>query len=177
MQHCPDCGAPTEQRVPEGDERSRAVCTACGAIHYSNPRVVTGCVLTRAGRILLCLRDIEPRAGFWTVPAGFLEDGETMAEGAAREAREEALARCGPLELFATVDVPQVRQVHVMFRGELLDDAWGAGAETRSAELVAPQDLPWDELAFGSVRYTLERYLEDLAAGSFSVHTTVIRPR
>jgi len=178
MRFCSNCGAAVNLRVPEGDTRPRAVCEACGSVHYSNPRVVTGCVLVHQGQILLCRRAIEPRSGYWTVPAGFLEDGESMADGAAREAMEEALAPATDLTLFAVMDVPTVRQVHVMYRGSLAAPTWGVGEESSAATLVAPADLPWSELAFPSVEFTLRRYLEDLERGSFGdVHCCVIERR
>jgi ADP-ribose pyrophosphatase YjhB (NUDIX family) len=177
MRFCSDCGSAVSLSTPAGDTLQRAVCDACGKIHYSNPRIVTGCVLEHQGEILLCRRSIEPRSGFWTLPAGFLEDGETMAEGAAREAMEEALAPSGPLTLYTIMDVPGARQVHVMFRGPLAEPTWGVGAESSEVAMVSPDRIPWEELAFPSVEFTLRRYIEDLANGSFGVYETVVRRR
>jgi ADP-ribose pyrophosphatase YjhB (NUDIX family) len=177
MRFCSECGGPVSLSIPAGDTRPRAICQACGQIHYSNPRVVTGCVLEHQGRILLCRRSIEPRAGFWTLPAGFLEDGETMADGAQREAMEEALAPAVALTLFAIMDVPGVCQVHVMYRGELATPTWGVGEESSEVVLAEPSAIPWDQLAFPSVEYTLRRYMADRSAGVFGLHTTTVRRR
>jgi ADP-ribose pyrophosphatase YjhB (NUDIX family) len=177
MRFCSDCGGVVSLRVPEGDNRPRAVCDACGRIHYSNPLIVTGCLLEHQGKILLCRRAIEPRAGLWTLPAGFLENGETMAEGAAREALEEALAPADSLSLYTVMDVPGAHQVHVMFRGKLREPTWGVGAESSEVVLLEPDRIPWDELAFPSVEYTLRRYVDDLAHGAFRLHATVERRR
>ena len=181
MKFCSACGGPVEHRVPEGDSLPRHVCPACGAIHYSNPRMVVGCVPEAGSRILLCRRAIEPRYGLWTVPAGFMENDETLAEAAARETMEEALARVEVRDLFAVVDVVHARQVHVMFRATLLGEEFGAGDESLEAALFEPADIPWDEIAFPSVRFALERFLADREAGVERLHTTALsrpmRPR
>ncbi|MBT8079792.1 MAG: NUDIX hydrolase [Gammaproteobacteria bacterium] len=146
--------------VPKGDNRHRWVCAACETIHYQNPKVVVGCVPEQDGRILLCKRAIQPRYGFWTVPAGFMELGETMAEGAARETLEEACAEVSIGHLFACVDVVQAGQVHVFFTGELLG-GYGVGEETLEADLFEKDQIPWDEIAFPSGYFALKKYLED----------------
>jgi ADP-ribose pyrophosphatase YjhB (NUDIX family) len=174
MKFCSTCGSPVEHRVPEGDSLPRHVCTTCGAIHYSNPRMVVGCVPEAGSRILLCRRAIEPRYGYWTVPAGFMENDETLAEAAARETLEEAMARVEIRDLFAVVDVVHARQVHVMFRATLLGEAFGAGAESLAVELFEPARIPWDEIAFPSVRFALERFLADREAGLERLHTTTL---
>ncbi|MFU8895601.1 MAG: NUDIX hydrolase [Gammaproteobacteria bacterium] len=174
MNFCSECGAPVERRVPSGDNVPRDICTACGKVHYVNPLVVVGCVPEADGKILLCRRAIEPRRGYWTIPAGFMEIGETLAEGAARETMEEAMAKVEMHDLFAVVDVVHARQVHIMFRATLLDGQFGAGDETLEAELFAPGDIPWDEIAFLSVRFALEKFLEDRAAGLRRLHTTTL---
>lgn len=145
--------------VPSGDNRPRLACGVCGHIHYENPKVVVGCVAEFQGKILLCRRAIEPRRGYWTVPAGFMELGETVAEAALRETWEEALARVELGELFAVIDVVHAGQVHVFFRGTLRAAEFGVGEETLETRLVAPPDLPWDEIAFPSVAIALRRYL------------------
>ncbi len=171
MQYCSDCGARVTQRVPPGENRPRYVCDNCGRIHYENPRVVTGCVPeTPDGRILFCLRANEPRRGFWTVPGGFLENGETLEQGAARECHEEALAHVTIGSLLAIVDLPQVNQVQVFFRARLDKPVFGAGPESLEVKLIEPKDIPWNELAFRSTRFALERYLEDRAAGREQYH-------
>jgi len=170
MNFCPQCGARVEFRVPPGDHLARHVCDACGTIHYQNPRIVVGCVPEHQGRILLCRRAIEPRRGFWTVPAGFFENGETLQQGAARESREEALAEVEIGSLLSVVHVLHARQVHVFFRGTLLEPQFGAGPESLEVELVRPEEIPWPQLAFPSTEFSLRRYLEDRAAGVESYH-------
>ena len=179
MNFCNQCGARVELRIPPGDLIARHVCDACGTIHYQNPRLVVGCVPEREGRILLCRRAIEPRRGFWTVPAGFFENGETLQQGAARESREEALAEVEIGSLLSVVHVLHARQVHVFFRGTLLEPQFGAGPESLEVELLRPDEIPWPELAFPSTEFSLRRYLEDRAAGVESHHFASLdrRPR
>jgi ADP-ribose pyrophosphatase YjhB (NUDIX family) len=172
MNFCTDCGKPLELRVPEGDSIPRHICTGCGKVHYVNPLIVVGCVPEAGNRILLCRRAIEPRSGYWTVPAGFMENGETLVQGAARETMEEAMARVEIRDLLAVVDVISARQVHLMYRATLLDGGFGAGAESLEVKLFEPEDIPWDEIAFQSVRFALEKCLEDRAEGVARLHTT-----
>jgi ADP-ribose pyrophosphatase YjhB (NUDIX family) len=172
MKYCSQCGGPIQQRVPSGDLLPRAVCTVCEAIHYENPKIVVGCVPEYEGRILLCRRAIEPRRGYWTVPAGFLENGETLEAGAARESWEEAQARVEIGSLVAVVSVVHARQVHIFFRARLPRPEFGVGAESLETELVRAEDVPWPELAFPSTEYALRRYFEDRAQGRESVHLT-----
>src|SRR5579871_1967361 len=161
MNFCNQCGANVELRIPPGDLLPRHVCDACGTIHYQNPRLVVGCVPEHEGKILLCRRAIEPRRGYWTVPAGFMENGETLQQAAARESFEEALARVEVGSLLSVVHVLHAHQVHVFFRAVLREPAFGAGAESLDVALVAPQDIPWADIAFPSTDFTLRRYLED----------------
>ncbi len=163
MKYCSRCGAKVEIRRPESDNRERWVCTDCDTIHYQNPLIVVGCVAEKDGKILLCKRSIEPRYGYWTVPAGFMELGESLAEGAARETREEALAEVEIGHLFASVDVVDAGQVHLFFTGEL-KGGYGVGEESLDARLFAEDEIPWDEIAFRSGRYALETYLKDRGA-------------
>lgn len=172
MNYCSDCGAPVALEIPDGDNRLRHVCGACGTIHYHNPRMVVGCIVEWEGAILLCRRAIEPRYGYWTAPAGFMERGETVEEGAAREVHEEAMAHVEIGSLVALVNVPHVDQVHLLFRARLLDGRYGAGDETLEAQLYAEDSIPWDDLAFPSVRFGLERYFEDRRAGREGLHVT-----
>jgi ADP-ribose pyrophosphatase YjhB (NUDIX family) len=165
MNFCSHCGKPVTVQVPPGDNRPRHVCGSCGQIHYENPRLVVGCVPEFQGAILLCRRAIEPRRGFWTVPAGFMELGETLGEAALRETWEEAEARVELGTLFAVVDVVHAHQVHVFFRGTLPEPVFGAGEETLEARLFAPSELPWGEIAFPSVTIALEQYLADASGG------------
>ncbi len=170
MKFCPSCAAPVEKRIPEGDHLPRAVCTSCGTIHYRNPRLIAGSVPEHEGRILICRRAIEPRRGFWTIPAGFMEVGETLQQAAARECHEEALARVEVGSLCAVVHVLHAEQVHVMFRAALVGDDFGVGAESLETRLCDERDIPWPELAFASVEFTLRRYFEDRAAGREGLH-------
>lgn len=158
--HCTVCGQPVHYRVPADDNRERAVCTACAHIQYENPLNVVGTVpVADDGRVLLCRRAIEPRRGFWTLPAGFMELGETVAEGAARETFEEAGAQIALGELLAVLSVVRVGQVHLFFRARLLSLDFAPGPESLEAQLFAPADIPWDELAFRTVRRALEHQL------------------
>jgi len=169
INYCSACGQAVTTVVPEGDNRPRSVCTACGTIHYVNPRLVVGSVPEYEGQILLCRRAIEPRKGFWTVPAGFMELGETLAEAALRETWEEALARVELGGLFSVVDVVHGGQVHVFFRARLVRPEFGAGAETLETRLFRPEEIPWEELAFPSIRIALEQHLENGRSGNVEV--------
>lgn len=172
MKFCSHCGHGLSHLTPPGDHLPRFVCGACGTIHYQNPKLVAGCVAEWQGRILICKRAIEPRAGFWTLPAGFMENGETTAAAAARETAEEALAEAVDLKPFALVDVPHADQVHLMFRAVLKDGRHAPGPESLETRLVEERDIPWEEIAFPSVRFTLERYLEDRRLERFGFHST-----
>lgn len=177
MKYCSQCGAPVQFKVPPGDERPRFVCSQCDTVHYQNPKIVVGCVPEYDGQILICKRAIEPRVGYWTVPAGFLENGETLQQGAAREADEEALAKVEILSLLTVVHVIPAHQIHVFFRARLLDPAIGAGPESLEAKLVPESELPWADIAFPSTDYTLRRYLEDRHAGVDRHHFTEFNQR
>jgi len=170
MKFCPTCAAPLTQRIPDGDHLPRSVCTSCGAIHYRNPKLVAGCVAELGGRILICRRAIEPRRGYWTIPAGFMETGETLQQAAARECLEEALARIEVGNLCAIVHVLHAEQVHVMFRATLADSSFGVGPESLETTLCDERDIPWPEIAFPSVEFTLRRYFADRAAGLAGLH-------
>jgi ADP-ribose pyrophosphatase YjhB (NUDIX family) len=165
--------------VPEGDHLPRHVCTACGTVHYQNPKIVAGCVPEHDGRILLCRRAIEPRRGYWTIPAGFMENGETTQEAARRESIEEALAEVEIGSLLAVVHVLHANQVHVVFRARLPKPEFGAGAESLEVMLYGEDAIPWQDIAFRSVDFALRRYLEDRRAGLEPHHFTAIdlRPR
>jgi len=165
MKFCSRCGKTVALTVPEGDNRPRYVCMSCEAIHYENPRIVAGCVPEHDGRILLCKRAIEPRSGFWTVPAGFMELDETLPAAAARETWEEALARVEIGAMIASVDVVQAHQVHIFFAGTLATPDFGVGAETLETRLVEQAAIPWDDLAFPSVRIAVEQFLRNRQSG------------
>jgi ADP-ribose/FAD diphosphatase len=170
MQFCSGCGQSIERRIPAGEDRERHVCSACGTVHYQNPKMVVGCIVEHGGRILLCKRAIEPRRGYWTVPAGFLELGESTMAGAVRETREEALADVRILAPYAHFDVPHIGQAYIMYRAALQDERFGPGTESLEVELVPPDRIPWDQLAFPVVRHALELVIEDLQLGRFRVH-------
>lgn len=176
MNFCSHCGACLTQRIPAGDNRRRFVCDQCQTIHYQNPRMVVGTIPVWQDHILLCRRAIEPRAGLWTLPAGYLENGETMCDGARRETREEAGADLKELTPFALFDLPFIKQVYLMFRGALATTSCHPGEESLEVQLFSEADIPWDELAFIVVRETLERYLSDRAEGHFRLHTGTIVP-
>jgi ADP-ribose pyrophosphatase YjhB (NUDIX family) len=177
MKFCQQCAAPLQLRVPEGDHRERYVCAACGTVHYQNPKLVAGCVPEHEGRILLCRRAIEPRRGYWTVPAGFMENGETLQEAAARESQEEALAEVAIGSLLSVVHVLHAEQVHVFFRARLAEPHFGVGPESLEVKLVSPAEIPWPDIAFPSTDFTLRRYLEDRAVGREEHHFTSIDRR
>lgn len=172
MKFCPACGQPVALKIPEGDHLPRHVCTACGTIHYENPRIIAGCVIEVDGRILLCKRAIEPRYGFWTVPAGFMENGESVQRAAAREAMEEALAHVQIGSLLAIVNVLRAHQVHITFRARLSEGHpdFGVGPESLETQLYEERDIPWPQIAFLSVEFALRRYLDDRRSGHERVH-------
>lgn len=175
IKHCRNCGAAVVYRVPDdGDTRERAVCPACDTIHYENPLNVVGTVPYWGDHVLLCKRNIEPRWGKWTLPAGFMELGESTEEGAARETVEEAGAHFEMEDLLSVLSVPRVGQVHLFYRARLLSDRFDPGHETIEARLFAESEIPWDEIAFRTVRETLLAYFADRRAGRFRVHNLVI---
>jgi ADP-ribose pyrophosphatase YjhB (NUDIX family) len=171
---CSVCGHDIVRRVPQGDNRERDCCDHCGAIHYVNPRPVVGTIPVWRNQVLLCKRAIEPRYGKWTLPAGFMEVGESTGEGALRETLEEAGARVVLGPLYTMIDVPYVEQVHIFFRAQLLDLDFAAGAESLEVRLFDEGEIPWDEIAFRTVAMTLRLYLEDRARGAFGTHTREI---
>ena len=177
LRYCSLCASPTELSVPEGDHLPRRVCTGCGTIHYENPRVIVGCVVEHGEHLLLCRRAIEPRHGYWTIPAGFMENGETLQAGAARECHEEAEARVEVGSLLLLASIVPARQVHAFFRARLLDGNYGAGPESLETKLMLPADVPWDQLAFPSTQAALELFLADRAAGRDDPHVLTIDRR
>ena len=177
MNFCSQCAAPVAPRVPPGDDRPRHVCDACGTIHYQNPKIVAGSIPEWEGRILLCRRAIEPRSGLWTLPAGFMENGETTGEAAARETLEEANARVEIDALFTCLSIPRISQVYIMFRGRLVDGAFSPGPESLDVRLFDEAEVPWDEIAFPAISRTLELWFRDRRNGAFEAHTGVIHRR
>ena len=171
IKHCKACGAAVEYRLPDdGDTRLRAVCPACQAVHYENPLNVVGTVPVWGDKVLLCKRNIEPRLGKWTLPAGFMELGETLSQGAARETVEEAGAKFEIQELFSIMNVVRVGQVHFFYRARLTSDSFDPGHETMEARLFSEQDIPWDEIAFRTVKQTLQCYFADMKSQNFVLH-------
>ncbi len=174
MKFCTSCGNAVTLKVPEGDDRERYVCTSCELIHYSNPRVIVGCVPVHQGRVLLCRRAIEPRRNFWTLPAGFMENGETTPQGAARETWEEARARVSNLELYRVFDVPYISQIYMFYRCDVDDGAYGVGPESLETRLCGEEEIPWEEIAFPVVYETLREYFADAGSGHFPVRVSAI---
>lgn len=179
MKYCSHCGEPVELRIPEGDDRSRFICVNCSFIHYENPRLIVGSVPLHGDRVLLCRRAIEPRRGFWTLPAGFMENGESSLAGAQRETWEEARARLvdSSATLYRVFDLPYINQVYMFYRGELMDGAYGVGPESLEVALFDERDIPWEELAFPVVVETLQEFFADRRSGHFPVRASGINPR
>jgi ADP-ribose pyrophosphatase YjhB (NUDIX family) len=171
MKYCSTCGESVVFRTPPGDSRERFLCEHCDTVHYQNPRVVTGCLATWEDRVLLCRRAIAPRQGFWTLPAGFLENGETAEAGALRETWEEACARVELDDLYAFYSLPHISQIYVFYRGRLTAPEFAAGEESEAVALFRQEDVPWDELAFPVVRETLEHYFSDRQRNHFPVRS------
>jgi ADP-ribose pyrophosphatase YjhB (NUDIX family) len=167
MKFCSICGSPVELRLPPDDNRTRHVCTACGEIHYQNPKLIVGAIPEWQDKILLCRRAIEPRHGLWTLPAGFMENGETTAEAAARETLEEANAQVDIGELYSMYNLPYINQVHLLFRARLLNLDFSPGVESLEVQLFSEEEIPWDTLAFRPVRFTLQHYFADRKTGDF----------
>lgn len=163
-------------KVPEGDNRERHVCDSCGVIHYINPRIIAGTLPTYEGKVLLCRRAIEPRKGYWTLPAGFMENGETSAEAAARETIEEAEAKVHLHGLYTVFNLPHISQVYLFYRAEVIDGQYGVGVESLESGLFEEQDIPWNELAFPTIHRTLKLYFEDRKSDQFPVRTEDLRP-
>ena len=175
IRNCKNCGNTAAYRVPDdGDTRERAICPECHTIHYEKPLNVVGTVPVWQDKVLLCKRNIEPRWGKWTLPAGFMELNETTAQGAARETDEEAGAKFEMQALFSIMNVPRVGQVHLFYRAQLLSDQFAPGHETIEARLFAEEDIPWDDIAFRTVKTTLECFFADRRAGSFQFHDMCI---
>lgn len=171
MKYCCSCSAELIYEIPDDDNRHRYICQSCDTIHYQNPKIVAGCIPVWEDQILLCKRAIEPRLGYWTLPAGFMELDESTLEAGIRETLEEANARVVVDALFAVFSLPQVGQVYMMFRSKLMDLDFSPGVESLEVELFKEEDIPWDDLAFTTIRATLKCYFEDRQKGNFSLHT------
>ena len=167
MNFCSNCGQPVTRRTPPGDDRSRFFCESCGVVHYQNPKLVVGCIPEMEDQILLCRRAIEPCYGMWTLPAGYLENGETVAAGAKRETLEEAQARVEILAPYALYNICHVDQIYLMFRARLIDERFQAGSESLEVKLFSENDIPWQEIAFRVISATLLQYFNDRRNGQF----------
>ena len=176
MKFCSNCGTALSRRIPQGDNRERFVCDQCDTIHYQNPRVITGCLVTWEDRVLLCKRAIDPRSGLWTLPAGFLENGETTQQGAARETWEEACGTVAIGDLYTVFNLPHINQVYVFFLGKLEDGKYDVGEESSDAGLFGLDEIPWEELAFPVVGRTLKFYIDDLKRGEYPVRIQEVPP-
>lgn len=179
MKFCSQCGQSVTLKVPAGDNRERFVCTSCETIHYQNPRIIAGCLAVHEDQILLCKRSIEPRLGKWTLPAGFLENGETTEEGALREMHEEANANATILDIYTMFSLPHISQVYMFYRAQLTDLNFFPGDESEDVRLFSEEDIPWDELAFPVIYDTLKFYLEDRVNDQYPVRSRDIlyKPR
>lgn len=162
FEYCPKCGEKTHIIIPDGDHCARQVCPSCHFIHYQNPKIVTGALLACGDKVLLCQRAIEPRRGFWTIPAGFMELDETMRDGAARECMEEAGAIAKNLRLYCLFDIPSIGQIHTLYLGHL-DGYFMAGTESLACQLVLPTHFCDDDLAFSATKTALAHYRNDYA--------------
>lgn len=176
MSFCIECGAKTVQTIPDGDDKPRAVCLACGYIHYENPKVICGALVTWQDKVLLCRRAIEPKYGLWTLPAGYMELNETMEEGAIRETMEEASAKINVQQLYCLYDIPHIGQIYSLFKAELKDGSFGIGPETLESHLFTEEDIPWDLIAFPSVKQTLIHFFHDRKTHHYPLHLETIQP-
>ncbi len=175
IKFCSHCGASVSVAIPHGDNRPRHVCDQCGSIHYQNPKVVVGCIPTWENKVLLCKRAIEPRSGYWTLPAGFMENLETLEQGALRETWEEACAKPIHPALYAIYSLPRISQIYVMFRAQLRSvDDFGTGEESLDVRLFSESDIPWDNIAFKVINLTLTRYFDEKKEGQFSFINGII---
>ncbi len=174
MNHCNQCGNKVSLIIPPNDDRERYVCDECNYIHYQNPRIIVGTIPVYEDKVLLCKRAIEPRYGLWTLPGGFMENGESTHEGAIRETREEACANVELLDLYGLFNLPQINQVHLFFRANLLNLNFSAGAESLDVKLYTEDDIPWDQLAFVPVMETLKHYFHDRNQNVFPMHCAEI---
>ncbi|CAL5086933.1 unnamed protein product [Urochloa decumbens] len=177
IRFCPACGSPTKLAIPDGDEKMRAICSSCGRVHYENPKMVVGCLVEHDNKVLLCRRKIEPAYGLWTLPAGYLEVGESTAEGASRETLEEACADVEIVSPFAQLDIPLIGQSYIIFRARLKTPNFSPGPESLECALFALDDIPFDSLAFSSIIVTLRMYTEDVKSGSIKFHYCTINKR
>ena len=176
MKFCSACGAAVALRIPDDDSRPRHVCTACGTVHYQNPNMVIGSLPEWEDKILLCRRAIEPRYGLWTLPGGFMENGESTTQAAIRETLEEANARIEIGELYSMYSLSYINQVHLLFRARLLDLDFSPGIESLEVRLFGEAEIPWDEIAFRPIRFSLEHFFAERKQGQFNLHVGELPP-
>jgi len=174
MKYCSNCSGIVELLIPEGDSLPRYVCTICKIIHYQNPKMVVGCIPEWEDKILLCRRAIEPHRGWWTLPAGFMENNETLKQAAARETLEEANARVEIGDLYAVYSLPHISQVYLLFRARLLDLDFKPGIESLEVRLLSENEIPWEEMAFRVIHDPLKKYFKERKLGKLGFHTGVI---
>ncbi len=174
MKFCSNCGNGITRGIPDDDNRERFICENCGMIHYQNPRLVVGCIPEWQGQVLLCLRNIEPQRNKWTLPAGYLENGESVQDGARRETLEEAQAEVTQLEPFLLADLVPINQLYLMFRCRLVRPEFNITPESKEVRLFREDEIPWDNIAFKVIKETLKRYFADRAAGKFHFRNEVI---
>ncbi|GAB3099289.1 NUDIX hydrolase [Aestuariicella hydrocarbonica] len=178
MKFCSSCGANVTLQVPDGDDRERHVCIQCETIHYRNPNIIAGSLPIYENKVLLCKRAIEPRYGLWTLPAGFMENGESVEEGALRETWEEARAKMTLNGLYTIFSLPEINQVYMIFKGELIDLDFGPGPESLEVALFSEEDIPWEELAFPVMKKTLQYFFTDRKSGTFPMRSEALyRPK
>lgn len=170
MKFCSNCGSNVELKIPQDDNRPRFVCESCQIIHYQNPKIVTGCIPQWQDKVLICKRAIEPRKNLWTLPAGFMENGETTQEGAARESKEEANAVMLNMQLFCVYSIPHISQVYTFYTADVKDGVHSSGPESLETCFVTEDEMPWQQLAFPVIAETLKLYYQDKKAGEFKTH-------
>jgi len=170
IKFCSSCGGLIELKVPSGDTFQRHICTQCGSTHYLNPKVISGCLVYQNDQVLLCKRAIEPRLGLWTLPAGFMENGETTRQAAIRETLEETGATIKTNELFAITNSPHINHVNIFYLAELKSLDFHSTLESSEVILFKKDDIPWDRIAFHTVKLILEKFFIDIEKGRFSVH-------
>ena len=174
MNYCSDCGNATSLKIPIGDNRKRAVCENCDAIHYQNPKIIAGCVPIFDNKVLLCRRAIEPRLGFWTLPAGFMENNETCLEAALRESEEEAHASIENPIFYGIFDLPHINQVYIFYQGDVVDGSYRPGIESLEVKFFTENDIPWKDLAFPVVELMLKHHFKNIKNNNSDICTGTI---
>lgn len=174
MNFCSQCGTRVHVAIPDGDNRPRHICDNCGTIHYQNPRVIAGCLPVFEDKVLLCRRAIEPRLGYWTLPAGFMENGESTEQAALRETYEEAVATAEIVSLYTVTSILHVDQVQLFYLANLPTPEFDISSESLEVALFSEEEIPWDDLAFQTIRNALEFYFEDRKTGTYPLrHITL----